>query len=220
MQMPKNREFVIGIFIYDGVTMLDVAGPYQVLKEIPNAKVMFITPKVGVIRDSGNMPCFHAEYDLSMRDKMDLLLIPGGLKSTLEISENANVLEWIRYQDQFSIITASVCTGAWILAAAGLLNGRNAVTHWYGREILSKWGVNVKESRWINDGKYYSSAGVSAGIDMSLAIVGELIGREFAQSIMLDLEYAPEPPYDGGTPDKYPQNVIDDIRKLYDSVMK
>ena len=124
--------------------------------------------------------------------KLVVLLIPGGAGGTAMQTIEPEVLNWIQQIDQTSIYTTSVCTGAWILGAAGLLEGKDASTHWYrANEMLTKFGAYYTGKRWTRDGKYWTSAGDTAGLDMSLALVNHLFGKEYTQAVMLDLEYDP-----------------------------
>jgi transcriptional regulator GlxA family with amidase domain len=130
-------------------------------------------------------------------------------------------LNWIRAIDSTTIYTASVCTGAWILGATGLLKDKNVTTNWYrADEMMTKYGAHFKQERWVRDGKYWTSAGVTAGLDMSLAIIHELMGEKYTQGVMLNLEYDPAPPITGGSVTKTPAIVIDLMREMYDIGLK
>jgi YHS domain-containing protein len=131
------------------------------------------------------------------------------------------LLNWIKAIDVHSKYTTSVCTGAWILAATGLLKDRDATTHWYGKKILAdQFGVNVKDKRFVKSGKYWTSAGVSAGMDMSLALIDEIRGENYAKTAMLDLEYDPQPPFKGGSESNTDKALVDVMRKMYDAAME
>ncbi len=121
----------------------------------------------------------------------------------------------------YAITFSWECTGAWILGATGLLNGKNATTNWYrADEMMTRYGAHFKQERWVRDGKYWTSAGVTAGLDMSLAIIHELMGEKYTQGVMLNLEYDPAPPITGGSVAKSPPIVIDLMREMYDIGLK
>jgi transcriptional regulator GlxA family with amidase domain len=151
---------------------------------------------------------------------LDILVIPGGAIETLMLTQDTVTLNWIKEIDKTTKYTTSVCTGSWILGATGLLEGKNATSNWYrGEEMMKMYGAKFKEERYVQDGKYWTSAGVSAGIDMSLAIIDDLLGRKYTQAVMLDLEYDPKPPYDAGTPKKTDPLVALMMKEMYDMMM-
>ena len=188
--------------VFDGLTALDAVGPLEVLARLPGAQLRLVAPARGSIRTDG---CFtlQVEDDLESVTQADLLLVPGGF-GTRRLMTDQRVLEWLRAVDRTSQITASVCTGALLLAAAGLLKGRRANTHWAVREQLAKFGALPVPDRYVRDGKYACAAGVSAGIDLALALAIELAGTEQAQAIQLMIEYDPQPPLDAGNAERAP----------------
>lgn len=212
---PKKEIKNIGILLYDGFTALDAIGPYQVLTEIMGANVFFIAQHTGLIKSSGGMEV-QVNRTYAAVDSLDILLIPGGFKETYQLQKDQALLNWIRKIDQTTAYTTSVCTGAWVLGATGLLKGKNATTHWYGKKILREMGVNVLDQRWVQDGKYWTSAGVSAGMDMCLALINDLYGEEYTKVAMLDLEYDPKPPFQAGSEQNTDKAIVDKLRKLYD----
>jgi transcriptional regulator GlxA family with amidase domain len=215
---PLMEIKTIGILVYDGVFTLDAVGPMCVLSELMNTKVYYIGLKKGIVK-SGRTKIV---VDKTIDDikSLDILIVPGGSNATWKASKNEKLLAWIKKIDEKSTITASVCTGAWILGAAGLLQGKTATTHWYrGAVILPKFGATFVEKRYTNDGKYWTSAGVTAGMDMSLALIKEIRGEKYLQGAMLDLEYNPQPPIDAGTPAKSDKKVLQMMEAMYDYVM-
>jgi transcriptional regulator GlxA family with amidase domain len=149
---------------------------------------------------------------------LDILIIPGGARGTVLTSYNEKVLDWIRNIDKQTIYTTSVCTGGWILGSAGLLEGKKASTNWYREEeFLKKYGATPANERFTHDGKYWTSAGVTAGMDMSIAIVRDNWGDMFAQGVMLDMEYDPAPPIEGGSPEKTNWLVEWMMKSMYDA---
>jgi putative intracellular protease/amidase len=209
----------IGILLYDGYNTLDAMGPYHTLAEIMGAKTYFIAKKRGIVKNQRGL---EIKVDSSFDDvtSLDILVIPGGAGETFMQTQDTATLNWIRKIDKTTKYTTSVCTGSWILGAAGLLKDKNATSNWYrADEVLKMYGAKFKEARWVSDGKYWTSAGVSAGIDMSLAIIDDLLGRKYTESVMLDLEYDPKPPYNAGVPKKTDPLVLDMMKEMYDMLM-
>ncbi len=216
---PKYPIKNVGILLYDGFTTLDAMGPYQVLSEMMGVKVFFVAKQKGLIKNMTGVG-IQVERDFSDTDSLDILLIPGGLKETYTLQEDTATLDWIRKIDQTTTFTTSVCTGAWILGASGLLKGKNATTHWYGKDILRAYDVAVKDERWVRDGKYWTSAGVTAGMDMCFAILNEVRGEAYTKLAMLDLEYDPAPPIKAGSEHNTDKNLVEMMRQMYDSGIK
>ncbi|MEM9364133.1 MAG: DJ-1/PfpI family protein [Bacteroidota bacterium] len=166
---------------------------------------------------SSDKVTFQVDYGIEDIDQLDMLVIPGGFIDTYQATQDEELLEWIRKIDKNSKYTVSVCTGAWLLGAAGLLEGKKATTHWYkAKQNLAKYGADFVEKRYVTDGKYWTSAGVSAGIDMSLALVDQILGRNYAEFISLNLEYDPQPPFEGGHPKKTDRAVAAMVEKMFD----
>jgi len=212
---PNVNVNGIGIYVYNGMFSLDALGPYQVFKTA-GLKTFFIAKTKGSITMSNGVS-ITVDKSINEVNKLDVLLIPGGADGTARQAIDTAVLDWIKDIDASSIYTTSVCTGAWILGAAGLLEGKNATTHWYrAEEMLTKYGAHFKQKRWVKDGKYWTSAGVTAGTDMALAIVNQLFGKEYTQAVMLDLEYDPQPPIQGGTPKKTTPIITQLMKEMYD----
>lgn len=220
---PKLPIKTVGILVYDGFTTLDAMGPYQVLSEMMGVNVFFVARTKGIVRNMAGMK-MQVDVDISDVDSLDILVIPGGLQGTYKLTVDSALLAWIRKIDKTSTYTTSVCTGAWILGATGLLKGKNATTHWYGKEILATdYGAKVnrkKTERWVRDGKYWTSAGVTAGMDMSLAVVKEIMGEKYAKISMLDLEYDPKPPFQGGSEHNTDKALVEMMRSMYDGGIK
>jgi putative intracellular protease/amidase len=215
MPNPNVNVNGIGIYVYDGMFSLDALGPYQVFRSA-GLKTFLIAKKKGTITMSNGLT-IAVNKSIDEVNKLDVLLIPGGADATALQTIDTEVLDWIKKIDQTSIYTTSVCTGAWILGSAGLLQGKSATTHWYrANEMLTKYGANFKQKRWVKDGKYWTSAGVTAGLDMSLALVNHLFGKEYTQAVMLDLEYDPQPPVQGGTPKKSVPIIAQLMKDMYD----
>lgn len=218
MSLKPNPDVTVngvGIYVYDGMYSLDALGPFQVFKSA-GLKPFLIAKKKGSITMSNGLT-IAVNKSIDEVDQLDILLIPGGAEGTARQTIDAEVIDWIRKIDQTSIYTTSVCTGAWVLGAAGLLEGKEATTHWYrAEEMLAKYGADFEQKRWVRDGKYWTSAGVTAGLDMSLALVNHLFGKEYTQAIMLDLEYDPKPPVQGGTPENSRPIIAQLMKDMYD----
>jgi transcriptional regulator GlxA family with amidase domain len=198
------------VLIYDGLTALDAIGPYEVLRSVPGWEVEFVAKARGEIRtDSGSLG-LSADRSLAEVEQTDIVLVPGG-KGNRPLLEDEEVLAWLRRLDQGSTWTTSVCTGSLLLGAAGLLEGRRATGHWLFLEQLREYGAEPVRGRYVEDGKLITAAGVSAGIDMALYLVGREAGPAVAQSVQLGIEYDPEPPFDAGSPDKAPAPIVDAV---------
>ncbi|MEM1408289.1 MAG: DJ-1/PfpI family protein, partial [Bacteroidota bacterium] len=197
----------LGILVYDGVNELDLMGPRYVLGQLWGVKTELIALKPGNIKTVMGVEIVPNTIIDSV-EKVDILVIPGGFKGTIEGAYNQKLLDWIKKVDEQTTFTASVCTGGWILGATGLLEGKKATTNWYrAEEMLKKYGATFQNERFVRDGKYWTSAGVTAGMDMSLAIINEVRGEDYTQAVMLDMEYDPDPPVNGGTPEKTKPSV-------------
>lgn len=213
--IPNVNVNGVGIYVYDGMFSLDALGPFQVFKGAA-LKTFLIGKKKGTVTMSNGLK-ITVDKSIDEVAKLDVLLIPGGADATARQTIDPEVIAWIQKIDKTSIFTTSVCTGAWILGATGLLQGKEATTHWYrAKEMLTKYGARFEQKRWVKDGKYWTSAGVTAGMDMALALVNYLYGKEYTQAVMLDLEYDPQPPVKGGTPSKSTPIIAQLMRDMYD----
>jgi transcriptional regulator GlxA family with amidase domain len=200
----------IVFLLFDQITALDAIGPYEVLARLPAAKVIFAAPARGIVRTDNGFLGLAADAALDEVRAADILVVPGGF-GTRRLERDRRVLDWVRAIDETTTITASVCTGALVLGAAGLLRGRRANTHWAVRERLAEHGAIPTADRIVRDGKYATAAGVSAGIDLALALAIELAGEPLAQAIQLGIEYDPAPPLDCGSPDRAPAPIRDAV---------
>jgi len=203
----------VAILIFDGLTALDAIGPYEVLSRLPETEVSFVAGKTGTKRTDTGALGVEADLALSEVSDPDVLLVPGG-KGNRPLMDDAETLEWLRKSHQTSTWTTSVCTGALVLGAAGILEGKRATTHWAYLDRLQRFGADPVQERVVEDGKIVSAAGVSAGIDMALMLASRIAGEKVAQAIQLGIEYDPDPPFDAGTPAKAPRELVDLIRSL------
>jgi transcriptional regulator GlxA family with amidase domain len=219
MTRPRIPIKTIGIYVYNGFNTIDAIGPYQVLSQLMGVKVFMIAKEKGFVKNQTGLK-IQVDTSIAMVKKLDILVIPGGATETFLQTKDTAVLSWIRGIDKTSVYTTSVCTGAWILGATDLLKGRNATTNWYrAEEMLHKYGANFKQERWVKDGKYWTSAGVTAGLDMSLAIVNDIMGEKYTKAVMLDLEYDPHPPYAAGSTKNTAAIIVDMMREMYDMAL-
>jgi transcriptional regulator GlxA family with amidase domain len=200
----------VAILVFDRVTVLDAIGPYEVLRRGPGWEVQLVGPIRGEVRDEAGALGLSADHALDEVTDADIVLVPGG-SGTRPLMEDERVLSWLREVDERTKWTTSVCTGALLLGAAGLLEGRRATTHWLNLERLAELGAVPVAERIVEDGKVITAAGVSAGIDMALHLVGRELGPEVAQAIQLSIEYDPQPPFDAGSPQKAPAAVVEAV---------
>lgn len=199
----------IAILLYQGVTALDAIGPYEVLSRLPGVRVFFVAKAIEpIVTDTGMMRLM-PELTLQDLPKPDILLIPGATAGFKAVMADQESLDWIRTAHETTQWTISVCSGALILGAAGLLKGLEATTHWVAGEALPRFGATYTGKRVVRQGKIVTAAGVSAGIDMALTLVAELKDQETAESIQLVIEYDPQPPFDAGSPQKASSAVVE-----------
>jgi transcriptional regulator GlxA family with amidase domain len=195
------------ILLYDGFTALDAIGPYEVLSRLPGARVTFVAAEAGPVRTDNRMLAIDADAELTDVPAPDIVLVPGG-PGEVAARAGGPALEWLRAAHETSTWTTSVCTGSLILAAAGLLDGRRATGHWLAMDKLRELGADAVAERFVFDGKIVTAAGVSAGIDMALALAARIAGDDVAQAIQLGIEYDPHPPFDAGSPDTAPPGIV------------
>jgi len=198
----------IAILIFDKLTALDAIGPYEVLRSVPGWEVRFVGPEKGPIRTDSGALGLSADFGLDEVSEADIVLVPGG-EGNRPLMEDEVVLSWLRRIDESSKWTTSVCTGSLVLGAAGLLEGKQATCHWAFLEQLRAFGADPVGGRYVLDGKVVTAAGVSAGIDMALHLVGQEVGPEVAQAVQLGIEYDPQPPFDAGSPAKAPEALVE-----------
>jgi transcriptional regulator GlxA family with amidase domain len=209
---------LVTIVLYDRFTALDAVGPYEVLSSLPGAEVVFAARMPGpVVNEKGTL---RLTADAALADVLrpDVIVVPGGPGQNAHMADGA-LLGWLRAADSGSAWTTSVCTGSLLLASAGLLKARRATTHWLAMDKLAGLGAVPATGRVVTDGKYVTAAGVSAGLDMALALAGKLAGDAVAQSVQLALEYDPQPPYQAGSPATAPQAIVGALRARRDQIL-
>jgi putative intracellular protease/amidase len=203
----------IAIPIFDKVTALDAVGPYEVLSRLPGAELKFVGFEPGPVRTDNRMLSLYAEAALEDWADPDVLVVPGGF-GTRPLMKDERMLDWVRRVHETSQWTTSVCTGSLVLGAAGLLDGLEATTHWAAMDTLARLGARPTGRRVVEQGKIITAAGVSSGIDMALRLAGHIAGDQVAQAIQLGIEYDPQPPYDAGSLEKAPDDVVALVRHI------
>jgi transcriptional regulator GlxA family with amidase domain len=198
----------IAIVLYPGLTALDAIGPYEVLRLLPGADVRFVGAEPGPVLADSAVLHLGVTHSYAETPRPDIVLVPGSGPRTATMMADQELTGWLRRVHETTHWTTSVCTGAMILAAAGILDGLPATTHWYLQSGLGALGVEPQPGeRIVRAGKIATAAGVSAGIDLALWLAGEIAGREHAEMIQLFIEYDPHPPFDSGHPSKASEPV-------------
>ena len=202
----------IALFIFDKMTPLDAVGPLEVIGRVPGAEVKIVGKAAGPVRAGHlGLTADHAMADVT---SPDIVLIPGAADMS-HITADEEILDWVRAVDENTTWTTSVCTGALVLGAAGLLEGKRAITHWSAVKQLEGYGAIVTNDRVVTDGKIMTGAGVSAGIDMALTLLAEVAGDDHAQFVQLMTEYDPQPPFNAGSLGTAPDAIRDRAMALF-----
>lgn len=205
--MARSHK-IIAILLYPGMTALDAIGPYEILRNLPNTEVCFVWKTVSPIITDSEVLVLGATHTMAQVPDPDVILIPGSSGDTPVMMADEEVLSWIKRAHEHTTFTTSVCSGALILGAAGILEGHPATTHWAGMQALELFGATPKpRERVVRAGKIITAAGVSAGIDMALELAAILADEHTARTIQLWIEYDPQPPFDSGHTSKAPADV-------------
>jgi cyclohexyl-isocyanide hydratase len=204
--IPHDTHLNIGSLLFEGIDQIDLTGPFEVLSRIPNATYRIYGKTAAPVRDLKGL-WLTPDAALADAPPLDVLHVPGGFGQEA-LMEDAEVLGWIRQQASGACSIFSVCTGALLCGAAGLLRGRRATTHWASLHLLPYFGAIAVNERVVVDGAWVFAAGVTAGIDGALRLAAELRGDAVAQAIQLHMAYAPEPPFDSGSPETAPAQVL------------
>jgi putative intracellular protease/amidase len=204
----------VAIPIFDRITALDAVGPYEVLSRLPGVTVRFVAERPGEYRTDNRQLGLVADASLSDLPAPEIVLVPGGL-GTRDLLAGGPLLDWVRAAHRTSQWTTSVCTGALVLAAAGVLRGLEATTHWASMELLGELGAVPVDRRVVvaEDARVITAAGVSSGIDMALLLAARLAGDLVAQAIQLSIEYDPQPPFNAGSLRTAPDAVVELVRR-------
>ncbi|MBU3749379.1 MAG: DJ-1/PfpI family protein [Mycobacterium sp.] len=196
------------IALFPRNTALDSIGPYEVLQRVPSIDVVFVGHRRGEVRTDNGMLGLMCDATFEEVDAPDVLVVPGGVGTRALVRDEA-MLDWVRQVHRSTLFTASVCTGSLVLAAAGLLDGLTAATHWAAQDILGSLGAVYTPQRVVEHlpERIITAAGVSAGIDMALRLVELLVDRQAAEASQLMIEYDPQPPFDCGSLAKSPESI-------------
>ena len=212
-QPPKPVK--IAFVLYPGFTALDIIGPFEALAFVPGHEAVFVAAEPGPVTDDSGRCQLVASASLGQVTAPDVVVI-GGTLSTKEPDQA--VVQWLRRVHPATTWTASVCTGSIYLAAAGILDGQDAATHWAWAGELERRGARYTEQRVVEHGKVITAAGVSAGIDMALTLLARMYGPEIAMGVQLAIEYDPHPPFDAGSPSKAPAEIVEFVRSQLDAL--
>jgi cyclohexyl-isocyanide hydratase len=209
--IPETTHLNVGSLLFEGLDQIDLTGPFEVLSRLPNASHRIYGKTAEPVRDLKGL---RIAPDAALADAppLDILHVPGG-RGQEALMEDEAVLGWLRAQSAGAKKVLSVCTGALILGAAGLLRGRRATTHWASFHLLPWFGAIPVDERVVVDGDFIFAAGVTAGIDGALRLAAEVRGAPVAQRIQLDIAYAPEPPFQAGTPRSAPPEILEAARR-------
>jgi cyclohexyl-isocyanide hydratase len=200
----------IGLLAFPRVQQLDMTGPYEVFGHLPDTKVHIVWKTRDPVSSSTGM-LLSPDTTFADCPALDVLCVPGGA-GVGDLMEDEETLDFIRRQAERARFVTSVCTGALVLGAAGLIRGKRATTHWAFHELLGELGAIPERARVVRDGTLLTGGGITAGMDFALTLAAELVGEHEAQAVQLQMEYAPAPPFDSGDPDRAPAAVVDDVR--------
>jgi cyclohexyl-isocyanide hydratase len=211
-----DAHLQIGSLLFEGLDQIDLTGPFEVLSRMPNSTYRLFAKSTEPVRDVRGLR-ITPDAVLADAPQLDLLHVPGGFGQEA-LMEDEEVLGWVRRQAAGARCVFSVCTGALICGAAGLLKGRRATTHWAAFHLLPFFGAIPVNERVVVDGNMIFAAGVTAGIDGALRVAAELRGDEAAQAIQLYMQYAPEPPFRCGTPETAPPAILEGARRAVHAI--
>ena len=201
----------VALVLYPKFTMLDIVGPFQVLADLPDVEIRWVASSPGYVVDHTGHAGLMATSSLDDVPRPDVVIVPGGFGDT---ELDRELVAWLRRVHETTTWTTSVCTGSIYLAAAGILTGVDASTHWSRTERLEQLGAHYVAERVVERGKIITAAGVSSGIDMGLVLLDRLFGPERAQMMQLAIEYDPQPPFDAGSPTKAPREIVNLLRPI------
>jgi cyclohexyl-isocyanide hydratase len=207
--MTNHTPLSVGMLLFDGVTQLDLTGPYEVLARMPGTRVSLLSSTLAPVRTEWGLT-ITPDITLSAAPKFDVICVPGGWGVNAALT-NQELLDFLRVQGESARYVTSVCSGALLLGAAGLLRGYRATTHWMSLDLLKSFGATPVSERVVRDRNRITGAGVTAGIDFAFVLAAELFGSSVAQGIQLAIEYDPLPPFDSGSPLRAPEDVRDAV---------
>ena len=205
-----DNSIQIGFLVFPKVQQLDLTGPYEVFASWPRARVRLVWKTLDPVKSVTGLSL---APDTTFADcpQLDVICVPGGAGINALLTDE-EAISFVRRQAKRARFVTSVCTGALLLGVAGLLKGKRATTHWASHHLLGRLGAVPVQERVVRDGKFMTGGGVTAGIDFALALLAELAGTETAEAIQLNLEYAPAPPFDAGSPETAPEKVVKSVR--------
>src|SRR5215472_2583394 len=206
-----SSPLTVGLLAFPNLTQLDLTGPYEVFSRAPGMLVLLVGTRPGPIRSEWGLT-LATDCTLENAPPLDILCVPGGVGVNALLADDS-VLDAVAAQGERAAWVTSVCTGALVLGAAGLLRGYRATTHWLSMDLLAEFGATPVEARVVHDRNRITGGGITAGVDFGLALVGELRGRETAERIQLMMEYAPQPPFEGGSPGQAPASLVHTVRE-------
>jgi len=207
----------IGFILFPNVTQLDFTGPLQLLERMPGTETLIIAKEKGSLTTDGALTVLPS-HQFDEAPGLDLICVPGGF-GTADAIADSETLGFIREQGTKADYVTSVCTGALLLGAAGLLKGKKATTHWAYTDLLALCGATYTQGRVVRDGNTFTGGGVTAGIDFALTLIAALHGEGMAKAFQLGFEYNPEPPFNSGHPSIAPEAVVDTTRPRYAAQM-
>ena len=207
-----------GLLLFPRLTQLDMTGPFEVFSRVPGGRVHLVWKTTDPVRSDTGLAMLP---DTALADcpQLDVVCVPGG-PGVAALMEDEAVLAFLRAQAPGARYVTSVCTGALVLGAAGLLRGVRATTHWASHDFLGALGAVPEQGRWVRDGRVVTGGGVTAGIDFGLTLIAEIAGDGVAQAVQLGVEYDPHPPFDSGSPDKAPEKVLARVKAIYEDGME
>jgi cyclohexyl-isocyanide hydratase len=205
----------IQLLTYPDMTLLDLVGPLQVWSLLPDVEIELVWKSTDPVSTDCGLPVVPTHAFADAAESTDLLFTGGGVDGTTRAMADPEVIEFMQSRGESAGWVTSVCTGALILGVAGLLQGYRATTHWMALDALPNFGAEPVKERWVVDRNRATGGGVTAGIDFGLALAAEIAGEEVAKTIQLGLEYAPQPPFDSGTPDKASPERVAAVAKLF-----
>ena len=213
--MADDAVMQIALALYPRFTALDIVGPFQTFVDVPGVEACFVAEHAGPVTDHTGRLALVATERFADVTAPDVIVVPGGMVQPA--GSDDPVVRWIRAVHPTTTWTTSVCTGSLFLAAAGVLDGVDATGHWAAMDRLAALGARPTQTRVVQRGKVVTAAGVSAGIDMGLTLLGRMFGDDMARAIQLAIEYDPQPPFDAGAPDKVDRELRELVRATLDA---
>jgi len=206
--------FTVGFVLFPDLTQLDLTGPLQVLARLPQSRIIVAAKSESPIPSDCGLSLVPT-HSFANSPPFDLICVPGGVKGVIGAICDRETIDFVRRQAAGAQYITSVCTGAFVLGVAGLLQGRRATTHWAYTELLPLLGAKYEKARIVRDGNLITAGGVTAGVDFGLSVVAEVAGETTARTIQLGIEYDPAPPFDSGDPERAPKSIKSALSERY-----